>query len=183
MKRNNPKRQSVIKWSLVLSTGYLLYGLCIHFYVSEHFKKELEKQNISYTNMKVVPTPFNTILWQGIFKTNQGYFFADYSLLDSNTTPSFHFEENDREFLYQIKEIPELEPFFNFTEGYALARSENGKMYVYGTKFGPINIENGKAAFFYPLIFNEDGTYTLSQKEPDDLAKLFKKLATRIKGN
>jgi inner membrane protein len=60
---------------------------------------------------------------------------------------------------------------------------EDGKMHVCGTKFGPLNIKNGKAEFLFPLIFNENGTYELSQKEPDNYEEAFTRLWTRLKGN
>lgn len=183
MRNTNPNRQKVIKWSLALSTTYLIFGLLVHFYVMNHFKKELKIQNITYEKIKVVPTPFNTILWQVIVKTEDGLYYADYSLFDSKTTTNFHYEKNNIAFLESKKEIEALEPFFNFTEGYALAREENGKMYVYGTKFGPIAIKNGKAEFFFPLVFNADGTYESVQKSPDNYKELLDKLFVRLKGN
>lgn len=183
LKKDHIKRQAIIKWSLALSTGYLVFGLIANFYAERYFTKELERQNITYEKLKVVPTPFNTILWQGIVKTTNGFYYADYSLLDSKRTIDFHYEKNDIAFLERKKEIAALEPFFNFTEGYELAREENGKMYVYGTKFGPINIENGKAEFFFPLVFNADGTYEAVQKQPDNYKELLEKLYTRLKGN
>lgn len=183
MNKDNVKRQAVIKWSLILSTSYLVLGFIIHNRVENYFTNELKKQNIAYKKIKVVPTPFNTILWQAIVKTKTGFYYADYSLFDSKTTTNFHYEKNDVSFIENKKKIEKLAPFFNFTEGFELAREENGKMHIYGTKFGPMNMENDKAEFFFPLIFNSDGTYTLSQKEPDDFSKLFSKLITRIKGN
>ena len=183
MKKDNLKRQCVIVWSLLLSTGYLFFGLCANFYATNKFKNELESQNISFEKLKVVPTPFNTILWQSIAKTKDGFYYADYSLLDSKSKIDFHYEKNDVDFIKSKEKIKELEPFFNFTEGFALARNESGKMHIYGTKFGPINIENGEAKFFFPLVFNEDETYTLSQKKPDDFSKILKRLFTRLKGN
>ncbi|MVO10460.1 hypothetical protein GOQ30_14895 [Flavobacterium sp. TP390] len=183
MKNSNPKRTLVIQWSLLLSTAYLVFGLCTNLYVRHHFKKELERQNIDYTQLKIVPTPFNTILWQGIVKTNEGFYFSDYSLLDSKNTLDFHYEKSNVSFLESKQKIKALEPFFNFTEGYALAREENGKMMIYGTKFGPISIKNEQAEFFFPLEFEKDGTYTLAQKQPDNYAELLEKLFIRIKGN
>ncbi len=183
MNNNNPNRQKVIKWSLVLSTGYLIYGLMVHFYVENHFKNELTRQNIAHEKIKVVPTPFNTILWQGIVKTKEGFYYGDYSLFDSKKTTNFHFEKNDVAFLESKKQIEELKPFFNFTEGYELARMENGKMHVYGTKFGPISLENNRAEFIFPLIFNADGSYELNQKKLDNYSEFFNKLNERIKGN
>lgn len=183
MKKDNLKRQSVIVWSLSLSTGYLFLGLCANFYATQNFKAELKRQNITFEKIKVVPTPFNIILWQSIVKTKDGLYFADYSLLDSKSTIDFHYEKNDVAFINSKKEIKELTPFFNFTEGYELAKLENGKMNIYGTKFGPMNIENGKAEFFFPLVFNEDGTYELNQKRPSNFSKILNRLFTRLKGN
>ncbi|WP_130734509.1 metal-dependent hydrolase [Flavobacterium sp. J27] len=183
MKNQNSKRALVIKGSLALSTAYLVFGLVTNLYVRHHFKKELERQQIAYTQLKIVPTPFNTILWQGIVKTTEGFYFADYSLFDSKKTLSFHYEKNNVSFLESKQKIEALAPFFNFTEGYALAREEGGKMMIYGTKFGPIAIKNGQAEFFFPVIFNEDGSYTLVQKQPDNYSELLEKLFLRLKGN
>lgn len=183
MNKNNPKRITVIKYSLVLSTAYLVFGLFINLYVKNHFEKELKRQNITYEKLKIVPTPFNTIFWQGIIKTKDGIYFSDYSLFDSKKTLHFYYEKNDIAFLQEKMKIAELDPFFNFTEGFALARKENDKMVIYGTKFGPMSIENGKANFIFPLIFNEDGTYTLDQKRPDSLKKIVHNIFIRVKGN
>lgn len=183
IKTNNPKRQLIIKWSLAISTFYLIVGLGINLYVTNHFKNELAKQNISYEKIKVVPTPFNTILWQVIVKTKDGFYFSDYSLFDSKTNAEFVFEKNNTQFLEEKKKIKELEPYFNFTEGYELARKENNQMVVYGTKFGPLSMENGKTQFIFPLTFNEDGSYYLSQKKPRDFKKILKRMFKRLEGN
>lgn len=181
--KKNKHRCTILKWSLIISTSYLFFGLFVNLYVKNHFKNELNRQNITYEKLKIVPTPFNTILWQGIVKTEEGIYFSDYSLLDSQKNLRFHYEKNDNAFLEEKKKVKELEPFFNFTEGFELARKEDDKVMVYGTKFGPMSIENGKANFIFPLTFNEDGTYTLSQKKPENFNKLFQKIFIRLKGN
>lgn len=183
MKKSNPNRQKVIKYSLILSTGYLLLGLAINLYVRNIFVSQLEKKNIVYEKIKIVPTPFNTILWEAIIKTKDGFYYSDYSLLDTKLPTEFHFEKNDVKFISEKQKIEALEPFFNFTQGYELARMENGKMFIYGTKFGPINIENNKAEFFFPLVFNEDGTYYTENKEITNYNELLSKLWIRLKGN
>jgi inner membrane protein len=183
MKNSNTNRITVIKYSLVLSTSYLLFGLFANLYVKNHFKKELKRQNIAYEKLKIVPTPFNTIFWQGIIKTKEGIYFSDYSLFDSQETLNFHYEKNDVDFIAEKMKIAELDPFFNFTEGFALARKEDNKIMIYGTKFGPMSIENGKANFIFPLAFNEDGSYVLSQKRPDSFKKILQNIFIRVKGN
>lgn len=182
MKKSNPNRQKVIKISLLLSTGYLLYGLAVNLYVKNIFIKQLEEKNISYEKIKIVPTPFNTILWEAIIKTKEGLYYSEYSLLDKNYPTHFHFEKNDIAFIEEKKKIEALQPFFNFTQGYELARKENGRMCIYGTKFGPISLENNKAEFFFPLVFKEDGTYYTENKEITNYGEIFSKLWKRIKG-
>ena len=182
MKKSNPNRQNVIRYSLLLSTGYLLFGLAVNLYVKNIFVKQLKEKNITYEKIKIVPTPFNTILWEAIIKTKDGFYYSEYSLLDKQLPTAFHFEKNDIAFLNEKKKIEALKPFFNFTEGYELARKENGKMYIYGTKFGPINIENNKAEFFFPIVFNEDGTYYSENKEITNYDEMLSKLWKRIKG-
>lgn len=182
MKKSNPSRQKVIRYSLILSTGYLLWGLAINLYVKHIFENQLKEKNIAYEKIKIVPTPFNTILWEAIIKTKDGLYYSEYSLLDKNYPTHFHFEKNDLAFIEEKKKIKALEPFFNFTEGYELARMENGKMCIYGTKFGPISLENNKAEFFFPLVFNEDGTYYSENKEITNYGELFSKLWIRLKG-
>lgn len=183
MKKDNLKRQKVIVISLILSTSYLLFGLLANLYVCQKFQAELKRQNISYEKLKIVPTPLNTVLWQGIVKTENGFYFSDYSLLDSKKTIAFHFEKNDAVFISEKIKIDALEPFFNFTEGFALARKEGNKTYVYGTKFGSYNISNGQAEFFFALEFDEQGNYKMSQKTPENLKALFQKMYKRLKGN
>lgn len=183
MKNSNTNRITVIKYSLVLSTSYLLFGLFANLYVKNHFEKELKRQKIAYEKLKIVPTPFNTIFWQGIIKTKEGIYFSDYSLFDSKENLNFHYEKNDVDFIAVKMKITELDPFFNFTEGFALARKEDTKMMIYGTKFGPMSIENGKANFIFPLAFNKDGSYVLSQKRPNSFKKILQNIFIRVKGN
>ena len=183
MKKSNPNRQKVIHYSLFLSTGYLLFGLAVNLYVKNIFVNQLKEKNIAYEKIKIVPTPFNTILWEAIIKTKDGLYYCDYSLLDKKLPTEFHFEKNDIAFITEKKKIEDLEPFFNFTEDYELARMENGKMHIYGTKFGPVSLENDKAEFFFPLVFNEDGTYYSENKEITNYGEILSKLWIRLKGN
>lgn len=182
MKKSNPNRQKVIHYSLLLSTGYLILGLIINLYVKNIFVKQLEKKHITFEKIKIVPTPFNTILWEAIIKTKDGLYYSDYSLLDKHLPTAFHFEKNDVKFISEKKKIEALAPFFNFTEGYELARKENGKMHIYGTKFGPISIENNKAEFFFPLVFEANGTYKTEEKAITNYNEILSKLWIRIQG-
>lgn len=182
MKKSNPKRQKIIHFSLFLSTGYLLWGIAVNIYVQHIFEQQLNAKNITYEKIKIVPTPFNTLLWEAIIKTKDGFYFSEYSLMDTQYPTKFYFEKNNLTFIEEKKKVEALEPFFNFTEGYELARLENGKMHIYGTKFGPISYENNQPKFIFPLVFESNGTYHIQKKEITNYSELFSKLWIRIKG-
>lgn len=182
MKNSNPKRSKIINISLLLSTGYLLWGVLISTIIQNKFEAVLKEKNIGYEKITIVPTPFNTFLWQAIIKTKDGFYFSDYSIFDKQMNTTFHFEKSENQLLPKLQKRPELEPFFNFAKGYELVRKVDNKIIVEVTKFGPIDIKNNKAEFLFPLCINADGTYYIEDNPPKNFETIFKKLLTRIQG-
>lgn len=182
MKNKNPKRSKIIKISLILSTGYLVWGLLISIIIQNKFETVLKEKKIGYEKITIVPTPFNTFLWQAVIKTKDGFYFSDYSIFDKQMNTTFHFEKSENQFLPELQKRPELEPFFNFAKGYELVRKKDNEIIVEVTKFGPIDIKNNQAQFLFPLCVKEDGTYDIKQNPPKNFDKIFSKLVTRIQG-
>lgn len=182
MKNNNPKRKKVIHFGILVSTGYLVWGVLISTIIQNKFENVLKEKGITYQNITIVPTPFNTFLWQAVIKTNDGFYFSDYSIFDKQMNTNFHFEKSENQLLSDLQKRPELEPFFNFAKGYELVRKKNNQIIVEVTKFGPIDIKNNKAEFLFPLCINPDGSYYIEDNPPKNFDKIFSTLITRIKG-
>lgn len=103
--RKHINRAKVINWTLGLSTLYLGWSFVSKGIANHQFVQEIEARNIQYEKMLISPTPFNTLLWNGIIKTENGYYFGSYSLLDSRNSIELHFIESNNQLLKRIKGI------------------------------------------------------------------------------
>ena len=182
MKNNNPKRSKIINISLILSTGYLLWGLIVREIVYHKFETVLQEKNIAFEKMTVAPTPFNTFLWQAIIKTKEGFYLSDYSIFDKQMNTTFHFEKSENQLLPELEKRPELEPFFNFAQGYGLVKKDGDLIKIYVTKFGPMTMDENGPKFAFPMCIKPDGSYYALQNPPKNYGEIFRKLFIRIQG-
>lgn len=147
--------QSILNYSLVLSTSYLIWTIISKEIAEESFIRELQRQKISYQDIKVSPTPLNTLLWHGIVKSDKGYYFATYSLLDKRSTIDFFFESSNTEVISRIKQNKLVSCYLQHTQKFELIRQNpKGQIQIFAIKYGPINYF-GKPEFIFPLCLNE----------------------------
>lgn len=163
-KKSIPKlrRTKIIQLTLVYSTIYLAWTFVSKGIANQKFLAQIQEQNIEYKKMIISPTPLNSLLWNAIIKTNRGYYFGSYSLLDQREKIDFHFVESRNELLPQIKAFRRGQQYLEYTQDFPLIEVTNGKINVYAIKFGPINYF-GEPEFVYPLSLN------LNEKEDNNL--------------
>lgn len=176
-----------LKYSLMLSAFYLLLGLVSKNHAYYHFKSQLEKENIAYTDILVSPTPLNMFLWHGIVKQKEGYQFGTYTIFDKNKPVEFQFVKSNNEIIPEIENNRLIKYYLDYTQDYPLIKKdENGDVKIYAIKYGPINYY-GEPEFVYPLCFNLneliDNKISIdfggTQRGP---VKNYKNLYKRIKG-
>ena len=181
------KRQRIIILTLLLSTLYLSWTFVSKKIANNHFVKELAKQHIEYDKLIVSPTPLNTILWHGIAKTPDGFYFGTYSLLDKRIDIDFQFEASANNIIEDIKENRLVKYYLDYTQDFPLIKATaNGDVKIYAIKYGPINYF-GAPQFVYPLILNLNAIndadikidHSGKQRGP---VKNYKKLFERMKG-
>lgn len=184
---SNPKRQSVIRRTLLISTAYILWTFVSKGIANHHFVSELATQNIEYQKMRVSPTPLNSFLWHGIVKTEKGYYFGTYSLFDQRDDIEFYFEESYNEVIDKISTNRLVEYYLDYTQDFPLVKKDDlGNIKIYAIKYGPINYF-GQPEFAYPLCLNEHELvdekikidYSGTQRGP---VKNYRNLFRRIKG-
>lgn len=147
-------KTKALKYSLILSTCYLLIGMVSKNHAYFHFKSQLEKEKIVYEEILVSPTPLNIFLWHGIVKQKTGYQFSTYSIFDRNRPVTFQYVQSDNEIIKQIQNERLVKYYLDYTQGFPLIKKyENGEVHIYAIKYGPINYF-GKPEFVYPLSFN-----------------------------
>lgn len=183
LKKNNPFRKKIIITSLTISTLYLVWGLGFRTYIYNKFTDKLNTENISYSKLTVTPTPFNTLYWQVIIKTENGYYFSDYSLFDSNHKMDLLFVKSNQSIVQKVKFNENLEPFVNFAQDYALGKLDNGIEKVYVLKFGAFINENNQPELFFPLCKKGNNDYYIDKSMPYSFEDAWPPIWLRIKGN
>lgn len=185
--RNGSGRQRLINISLGLSMVYLGWTVVSKSIATSEFKTALHAQGIAYEKMMVSPTPFNSLLWNGIIKTENGYYIGSYSLLDRRKEIPFYYEESDNEILPQITSQPLINNYLYYTQGFPLIRKNtDGIVRIFAIKYGPFNFI-GAPNFFFPLTFKidrltEDEIFIDKARNFGSMADGFRQLIQRIKG-
>ncbi len=186
-KQQGEVRQKILSWTLSISFIFICWTFISKGIAINKFIGELKKQNIEYQKIMVSPTPLNSVLWHGIIKSEKGFFFGTYSLLDKREKIEFHFEESYNEVLAKISDNKLVKYYLDYTQGFPLIRKgEKGDIEIFAVKYGPINYF-GKPEFVYPLHLNEYEfiedkikiQYNGKQRGP---VKNYKSLLRRIKG-
>ena len=187
LKSKKNLRSPAIKYSLILSTCYLLVGIASKNHAYYHFKTQLDKENLVYEDILVSPTPLNIFLWHGIVKQKEGFQFSTYSIFDRKKPVKFEFVKSENEILKEVANERLIKYYLDYTQGFPLVKKDDGGgVKIYAVKYGPINYY-GEPEFVYPLSFNLNDLseetikidYSGNQRGP---VKNYKNLLKRIMG-
>jgi inner membrane protein len=147
-------KSNAIKYSLIVSSCYLLVGMVSKNHAYYHFKTQLDKNNMAYEEILVSPTPLNILLWHGIVKQSDGYQFSTYSIFDRKKPIKFEFVKSNNDVIKEVAKERLIKYYLEYTQGFPLIqKDDDGNVEIYAIKYGPINYF-GKPEFVYPLSFN-----------------------------
>ena len=179
-------RRKYLYRGLIISSCYLLITCGIKLFTLNKFENALQNQRISYREIIVKPTAFNTILWNANVKTRDGYLIADYSLFDSKAI-SFTLYKNNEETGKHISNTKEYTQLVAISEGWHIVSRLENRIYFNDLRFGLLNDnpDNPQFAFSYEFVSNGNGTFTVVEvpKAKRDGKLLLQKLWKRLQGN
>ncbi len=96
-------------------------------------------------------------MWHGIAKTNNGYYFGTYSLLDDRDSIMFFFEQSNNAVIEDVIKNRLVKYYLEYTQDFPLIKiDENGNVKIYAIKYGPIIIlerQNLFTRFHLMLIY------------------------------
>lgn len=184
-KRTSINRGRYSRLGLIISSSYLvltlvLKGISYHFFVTG-----LEAQNISYQDISVRPSPFNTILWTANIDTDDAYLIGNYSFFDSQ---EIHFESHPKnhERLGALIKADKVERLIAISEGWYTITDKAGILYFNDLRFGLMSLDpkERRFAFSYELdTSNGELAVKETPKFREDAKKLLPLLWQRIWGN
>lgn len=113
-----PKR--LVTACSVVIAGYVAFSFVAQTMASQRFTRELAEQGITPTRSMVSPTPFNTLIWRGVFETEDAFWIGYWSVTDSAEPLVFKRVEHSRELLAPYRGDRGIECAIWFSENYLL---------------------------------------------------------------
>ena len=125
----------VVACSVVI-TGYVAFSFVAQAMASQRFARELAEQEITPTRSMVSPTPFNTLIWRGIFEAEDAFWIGYWAVNDSNEPLVFKRVEHSQELLAPYRGDRGIECAIWFSENYLLVEpSPKGGFLVNDLRF------------------------------------------------
>ncbi len=184
--RTHPKRSSINRLGIILSSSYMVLTLGIKGYTYFKFEDSLKAQNIEYDEISNRPTPLNSVLWTANVDADSSYFIGYYSLFDTQETIAFNKVNKNRGEFTQIMDEEIVKRLIKLCKGwYIIQKTEEG--YAFNDlRFGMFSFGEATEEFVfrYDLVY-KNGVLTVTQRQPDveNASEMFGILWERIKGN
>ncbi len=133
------KKKSRRKWTnfgLWISTLYIGYAFINKAIIDNDFKKELSRQNISYTNYFSTPAPLNNFLWYLVAKNDTGYFLGYRSMFDKKDEIDLNYRSKNENLLSGLETDNDLIKLKRFSNGYYSSEKINDTLFLNDLRFG-----------------------------------------------
>ncbi|MDT0621701.1 metal-dependent hydrolase [Croceitalea vernalis] len=183
--RGSQKRRRFNRLGLTISSLYLLLTLIFKGMAYQSFESNLKEQNISYSQMDIRPSPFNTILWMANIDTKDAYLIGEYSFFDSQPI-TFRSIPKNHNLLEGIQQKDKIQRLIKISDGWYAITKKDGHLFFNDLRFGLLSLDPTETqfAFSYKLNDTADGLEVSEvPKNRSDAKKLVTALWERILGN
>jgi len=122
--------------ALVLSTTYLGWSLLAKALVDAAADRALAMHGLQDAPRFSTPTPFNTLLWQVVVLTPEGYLTADRSLVADRGPMRFRAHSSDQAALQAVSARAEVRRLIWFTHGFLKAEQHGDRLVLTDLRMG-----------------------------------------------
>lgn len=183
-KRQSFGRKLWLKLGIGISSVYMLFTFGNKLYVDSIFRKSLKESGINYSRYSSQPAILNNILWYGIAETENAYYIANYSLLDTKNRFSNVIELPKQRDL-NPEEFQDIKNLAWFSNGYFSVYKIGDNEFQYNDLRYPILKENDpNSSVFRMLLYKENDRLNMNPFKPNtnDMKTVMFDLWQRIKG-
>jgi inner membrane protein len=123
-------------WGLLLSGAYLLWSAGAQMVVKARVEQQLVQSGLSAYSIKVTPTPFNTLLWRVMLRSQNEYQEGFYSLFDGEGPIVFSSYSHDKNLELDIRHLPQVQRMAWFTHGFYVLRRQGDDAILMDVRMG-----------------------------------------------
>ena len=116
--RKNNRGHLANNVGLTISSVYLAWTVTAKLHVDSVARDSLNKQDLSYSQLIVIPTPFNSLLWRVLAMNNSGYYEGYYSIFDKTKLIPIKFYTSDNQLLEELHDHWPVNRLQWFTKGF-----------------------------------------------------------------
>jgi inner membrane protein len=126
----------VLGVALLLSSGYLGWGLIAKAQVDRAAQQSLAAMGLGDAPRFSVPMPFNTLLWRVVAMTPNGYVVGDRSLVADHGPMQFEGHASNVQALREAQAIPAVQQLTWFNRGFMRAQVVDGRLVLSDLRMG-----------------------------------------------
>lgn len=128
--------QRALLAGLVLSTAYLGWSLLAKAKVDAHADQALAAMGLRSAPRFSVPMPFNTLLWQVVAMTPEGYVIGERSLVADQGAMRFKGYKSNTQALGEARNIPAMQELASFNHGFMRAQVVGDELVLSDLRMG-----------------------------------------------
>lgn len=144
--RTKTDRLRSVRWcviGLAVSTLYLGFAGLSKSHANRVFEEHFAEKGLPGVEFMSSATPFNTLLWRGLARTDDGHYEAFYSIVADDEPSGFRFIPRSQELLDPIEGTRALAGAKWFSQGFYAAGLVDGSPVLHDLRFGQVGFDGG----------------------------------------
>jgi inner membrane protein len=121
---------------LLISTGYLAWGVAAQQHVERIASASAAAQGIDASQLLVTPAPFNSLLWRVVAVTGDHYHEGFYSLLDAEPRIAFDRFDRGTAMLPELQGIGSAQRIVAFSKGFFKLQQDGPRLLITDLRMG-----------------------------------------------
>jgi inner membrane protein len=121
---------------LLISTGYLAWGVAAQQHVERIASASAAAQGIATTQLLVTPAPFNSLLWRVVAVEGNHYHEGFYSLLDAEPRIAFDRFDRGTAMLSELQGIGSAQRIVAFSKGFFKLQQDGPQVLITDLRMG-----------------------------------------------
>lgn len=162
--KRNDDRIKRIWWQagISLSSVYLLFTIINKLVIDSSVRETLNINHLSQSNYFTTPSPFNSILWYVVIKSDSGFYAGYHSVFDNNKEIDLTYFPKNEHLLLKVKNRNEVQDLIQFANEFYTIEEKKDSLIFNVLRFGQIvGWYDAKEKFVFHYYLDKPGANQL----------------------